>query len=110
MDLQKVKAATLIAGEKAVIHGSKGVQALGRGFKYIGNSLKGVAQTIANWVRTFFNNLPQYIKILKEHTTSGIGYIRENKKAVAVGSGIGVVAAALAFGLFKLIRNKEEEA
>jgi len=108
MTVEAIRSAAQSAGKTAMEGGTSAVKALGRGFEYLGGVLSGVAKTVANWVRTFFNNLPQYFQVVKDYAQYGMNFIRQNKHAVAVGSGIGVTGALVAMGIGKLLSRAEE--
>jgi len=108
MNAEAIKSVANNAKKTAMEGGTTVVKALGRSFEYLGGVLGGVAKTVSNWVRTFFNNLPQYLQIAKKYARYGIDFVHANRTAVAVGSGIGVGVAAIAFGIARMLNRAED--
>lgn len=120
MTLEAVKTSAESAATVARKTANTVVKALGRVFEYMGTVLSATAKKIAEWVNVFLKNLPTYCQIAKDYTqlgfkcikdyaSSGFTYIKNNRNAVAVGSGVTIGVAALAWGINNLFGTKSEE-
>ena len=76
---------------------------VGRQITNIAGVAKNAAIAVANWVKGFFKNFPQYLATAKQYFNVGINYIRNHQYPVAVGAGIAAAATLVIYGLAKYL-------